>query len=289
MLIPGSISDHGYMESAYEGYEAAKKEFGDKIDISYVEKVAPADYQQTLVQLASTSDLVISIGGQTDADVRLVAPQFADVDFVEVGGPPDTLANLAMYDPAQSEIAFAAGALAALESKTGKVGFLAGLEIPPIVATADAFAAGAEYAKPGITVLPPQYTGDFSDVAKGKQAALADISAGADVLYQILNEGLEGMVQAADEKGIQLIGGPLPQACGADSPYLGSTKSDIGAAAKYAIQQELDGDFKADAVSFGLANPVKASGMTYCEGASPATRAKVEAILEDLAGGKLKP
>jgi basic membrane protein A len=289
LLIPGSISDGGYMESAYNGYESIKKKFDDKVDITYVEKVAPADYQQALVQFASVDDLVISIGGQTDADVRQVAPQFPDVKFVEVGGPPDTLANLAMYDPAQGQIAYAAGALAALTSKTGKVGFVAGIEIPPIVATADAFAKGAKAAKPGVTVLPPQYTGDFSDVAKSKQAALADISAGADVLYQILNEGLQGLVQAAKETDTHLIGGPLPQDCGTGSPYVGSSKSDIGTAAEYAVQEALAGSWKAASVTFDLDNPVNASGMVYCADVPTAVKDKVNAVLKDLASGKVSP
>ena len=289
IMIPGSISDAGFMESAYDGYESIKETLGDQVDVSYVEKVEYGTYQQALQQLASTSDMVISIGGQTDADVRLVAPSFPNVKFVEVGGPTETLDNLAMYDPMQNEIAYVAGALAALTSQTGTVGFISGMEQPAIVATGSAFAAGAMSANPAITVLSPQYTGDYSDVSKGKQASLADIAAGADVLYQILNEGLQGMEQAASETDTHVIAGPLPASCDAGSPYIGSTKSDIGAAALYAVQQAVAGTWKAEHVQFGLANPLGTSGIVYCDGVPDDVKTKLDVIVTGLADGTITP
>ncbi|WP_128377132.1 BMP family protein [Streptomyces cavernae] len=286
VLIPGSISDEGYMQSAYEGVVRIKQQLAGQVEISYIEKVQPANYQQALVRFASTDQLVISIGGQTDADVRKVAPKFPKVKFVEVGGPTTTLPNLAMYDPKQGEIAFLGGAYAALSSKTGKVGFVAGVEIPPIVATAKQFAAGAKYARPDVTVLPPQYTGDFDDVAKAKQAVQADVSAGGDVFYQILNNGLQGMLQGAKETGTHVLGGPLVQPCGASPVFIGHTKSDIGAATEYAVKQYLAGTWKAEAKSFGLNSGTGASDIKLC-GAAPGVSAKIAQIKADLTAGKI--
>ncbi|MGP4049254.1 BMP family protein [Streptomyces sp. 2A115] len=287
VLIPGSVSDAGYMQSAYEGIKRIKKDLGGQVEISYVEKVAPADYQQALVRFAQNSELVISIGGQTDADVRRVAQQFPDVKFVEVGGPPTATANLAAYDPKQDDAAFLAGADAALVSKKGKVGFIAGLEIPPIVAVAKQFEAGAKYARPGVTVLPPQYTGDFDDVAKAKQAVTADAGAGGDVFYQILNNGLQGMLQGAKETGTKVLGGPLVQKCSTDSAFAGFTKSDIGFATEYGVKQLVAGTWKAEAKPFGLASGTEASGIVLC-GADKTVTAKIEQIRADLAAGKIK-
>ncbi|MFI0451465.1 BMP family protein [Actinomadura sp. 6N118] len=287
VLIPGSVSDAGYMQSAYEGIQRIKKNLGGQVEITYVEKVAPTDYQQALVRLAQTSELVISIGGQTDADVRRAAQQFPAVKFVEVGGPPTATANLAAYDPKQDDAAFLAGAYAALISKKGKVGFIAGLEIPPIVAVAKQFQAGAEHGRPGITVLPPQYTGDFDDVAKAKQAVTADAGAGGDVFYQILNSGLQGMLQGAKETGTKVLGGPLVQNCSADAAFAGFTKSDIGFATEYAVQQLVADTWKAEAKPFGLASGTDASGIVLC-GADATVTARIGQIRADLAAGKIK-
>lgn len=287
VLIPGFPKDGGFMESAAVGVDRAKAELGNRVKIQSITQVASADMQQALTQLATSSDLVVSIGGQTDEALRQVVKSFPDKKFVEVGGPPDTLSNLAMYDPKQAEIAFVAGALAALSSKTGKVQFLAGLEIPPIVNTANEFAKGAKYAKPSITVLPPGYTGDFEDVSKAKEAALAGIARGADVQYQILNTGLKGMLQAAHEKGTKVIGGPLTHACGFDPAFLGYTKSDIGLAAEYAMKQALDGTWKAKYIPFGLGSTTGASGIVSCND-SASVKGRLRTIMADIKAGKIK-
>jgi basic membrane protein A and related proteins len=287
VLIPGYPQDGGFMESAAKGVEKAKKELGDKVTIKSIDQVASADMQQALTTLASESDLVVSIGGQTDEALRQVVKSFPDKKFVEVGGPPNTEKNLAMYDPKQAEIAFVAGALAALESKTGKVQFLAGLEIPPIVNTANEFEKGAKYAKPSITVVAPGYTGDFEDVSKSKEAALAGIASGVDVQYQILNTGLKGMLQAAHERKTKVIGGPLTHDCDYDDAFLGYTKSDIGFAAEYAMKQVLDGTWKPDYVPFGLASDTGASDIVACT-EDAKVKQKLKQIMSDIRSGKIK-
>ncbi|MEU8242853.1 BMP family ABC transporter substrate-binding protein [Actinoplanes missouriensis] len=89
VLFPGSLSDDGFMESAYLGYQRAEKTYAGKASLSKVEQVATADFEAALVRFASASDLVIALGGQTDAAVRLVAARFPAVKFVEIGGPAD--------------------------------------------------------------------------------------------------------------------------------------------------------------------------------------------------------
>lgn len=287
VLIPGSIDDAGFMQSAYEGVTKAKAQLAGRANIESVEQVSSNNMQQALTQLASKSNLVVSIGGQTDEALRQVVTSFPNVKFVEVGGPPNGLANLAMYDPKQAEIAFVAGASAALLSKTHKVQFVAGVEIPPIVNTATEFARGAKYADPSVTVIPPVYTGDFDDVSKAKEAALAGISQGADIQYQILNLGLKGLQEAAREKGTKVLGGPLPEPCGTQPEFAGYTKSDIGLAARYAMDQVIAGTFKAQYKPFGLASGTGASAMELCAGGASVQR-KIKAIEAQIISGKIK-
>src|SRR3546814_1092150 len=88
-------------------------------------------------------------------------------------------------------------------SKTGAVSYVGGLEIPAIVNTGKEFGKGALYINPKIKYIE-NYTGDFDDVAKAKEATLAAIAQGADIHYHILNLGLRGMEQAAREKGTHI-------------------------------------------------------------------------------------
>ncbi|MEV6655986.1 BMP family protein [Nocardia fluminea] len=265
VFFPGSLSDTGFMQSGYLGYQRIADALGDKVELSKVEQVAASDYQQALVRFASTNDLVISLGGQTDADVRKVAPQFPNVKFVEIGGPADAepLANLAYYDPQQAEAEFLSGAVSAAGSKTGTVAFVGGVELPAIVNAANAFGNGARFAVPDAKVLTPQYVGDFNDPAKAKQAALADYGAGAGTLGQIVNLGKAGMEQAATQSGATMVGGPIPGDC-TNPAYLGYVHTDIGAEVEFAVKAVLDNSWKAENVRFGLTSPNDGTDFVLC-------------------------
>ncbi|MEU9736186.1 BMP family protein [Streptomyces sp. NPDC048002] len=290
VLFPGSLSDDGFMESAYRGYQRAANQHGGTIAFSKVEQVAPADYEQALVRFATGSDLVISLGGQTDAAVRKVAARFPNVKFAEIGGPADAepLANLALYDPQQAEGAFLSGAASALLSETGKVAFVGGAELPAIVNAAEEYANGARAADPKVKVLTPQYVGDFNDAAKAKQSALADYGAGADVLGQILNLGHRGLAQAATQSGTTLIGGPLPHGCDEGSAYAGYVETDIGAEIEYAADHLAAGTWKAESVHFGLTFEDPHNDIVLCGEPDPAIEKKLDDLKAKIAAGEIK-
>jgi basic membrane protein A len=288
VFLPGSTSDTGFMESAHLGYERVAAEHGDAVELSFVEEVAAADYEQTLQRFASTSDLVISVGGQTDADLRKVAPQFPDVKFVEIGGPADAepLDNLAYYDPQQAEAEYLSGAVAALSSETGKVGFIGGVELPAIVNASVAFANGAEAAVPGTEVVTPQYIGDFNDPAKAKQAAAANYGVGVDVIGQIVNLGKQGIEQAAQDADASMIGGPIPGECVEGSPYVGYVRTDIGTEVEHAVQSVLDGTWEAAQVPFGLTSDLGGTEFVLCTD-DPETTATLDELTAALASGEV--
>ncbi|MFE5240665.1 MULTISPECIES: BMP family protein [unclassified Streptomyces] len=289
VLFPGSLSDDGFMGSAYLGYQRAAKKHADTVEFSKVEQVATADYEKALVRFATDSDLVISLGGQTDADVRNVAARFPQVKFAEIGGPADgkPLANLSLYDPQQAEGAFLAGAASALLSKTGTVGFIGGAELPAIVNAAKEYDNGARAADPKVKVLAPQYVGDFNDVAKAKQSALADFGAGADVLGQILNLGHKGVAQAAGQRDGALIGGPIAHKCGSDPAYAGYVETDIGAEIEYAVDHLVAGDWKAEAVHFGLTFEDPQNDIVLCDTSDPAVTQKLDELKRKITAGEI--
>ncbi|MFI2104674.1 BMP family ABC transporter substrate-binding protein [Isoptericola sp. NPDC019693] len=288
VFLPGSTSDTGFMQSAYLGYQRVEEELGGEVDMSFVEEVAAADYEQTLVRLAGSSDLVVSVGGQTDADLRKVAPQFPDVTFVEIGGPADAepLENLAYYDPQQAEAEYLSGAVAALSSSTGKVGFIGGVELPAIVNASVAFANGAEAAVPGTTVVTPQFLGDFNDPAKAKQAAAANFGVGVDVVGQIVNLGKQGIEQAASDAGTAMIGGPIPGEC--TGPYVGYVRTDIGTEVEYAVRSVLDGTWEAAQVPFGLTSERGGTEFVLCDD-DPEIADTLATITDSVASGDVAP
>lgn len=286
ILIPGSKSDKGWMESGYDGLLAAQKTHGGKIKVQMIENINYADMEQALTNLASKNQLVIGVGGQTQAAVLKVAKRFPKTKFSIVGGNKgDTVANVAGYDVKQAEIAFVAGAAAAMVSKNGAVSYVGGMEIPSIVNAGKEFGKGAAYINPKIKYVE-NYTGNFDDVAKSKEATLAAIAQGADVHYHILNLGLRGMEQAAKEKGTKIIGSYTDR-CGTDPLYVAYSITGVGYQVEYAIGEVLNGTWKAGYKPFGLAMGAKASDMLIC-GGTPAQKEKLEAIKKDILSGKIK-
>lgn len=288
VLIPGSKSDKGWMESGYDGLMAAEKKFGAKIKVKYIENVKFGDMEQVLVALAGKNELVIGVGGQTQASVFKVAPRFPKVKFAIIGGNADAAkpANVSGYDVRQAEIGFVAGAAAAMLSKTGAVSYVGGLEIPAIVNTGKEFGNGARYINPQIKYFE-NYTGDFDDVAKAKEATLAAIAQGADIHYHILNLGLRGMEQAAREKGTHIIGSYTDR-CGTDPLYIAYTITGVGFQVEYAIEHAVAGDWKPEFKPFGLAMGPKSSDIVICTGATAEMKAKLDQIKKDLLSGKIK-
>lgn len=287
VLIPGSKSDKGWMESGYDGLKRAESRHGAKVKVEYVENVKFADMEQALTMLATKSALVIGVGGQTEASVRKVAKRFPKVMFSVVGGNKGSQdENVAQYDVRQAEIAFVAGAAAAMLSKTGAVSYVGGLEIPAIVNAGKEFGNGARYVNPSIKYFE-SYTGDFDDVVKSKEATLAAITQGADVHYHILNLGLRGMEQAAREKNTHIIGSYTDR-CGTDPLYIAYSVTGVGYQVEYAIDQLAAGSWKAEFKPFGLGMGPQASDLKVCGGLSPDQLGKLDAIEKDILSGKIK-
>jgi basic membrane protein A and related proteins len=286
VLIPGSKSDKGWMESGFDGLTAAQKEFGAKIKVQMIENINYGDMEQALTNLAGKNQLVIGVGGQTQAAVMKIAKRFPKTKFSIVGGSKgDGLPNVAGYDVKQAEIAFVAGAAAAMLSKTGAVSYVGGMEIPSIVNAGKEFGKGAAYINPKIKYFE-NYTGDFDNVAKSKEATLAAIAQGADVHYHILNLGLRGMEQAAKEKGTHIIGSYTDR-CGSDPLYIAYSITGVGFQVQYAIKELVAGKWAAGYKPFGLVMGPAASDMKVC-GATPEMKSKLEQIKKDILEGKIK-
>ena len=215
-----------------------------------------------------------------------VAPRFPKVKFSLIGGnkTSDMPANFAGYDVKQAEIAYVAGVAAGMLSKNGAISYIGGIEVPPIVNAGTEFKNGAMSVNPNVKYFQ-NFTGDFDDVAKSKEATLAAIAQGADIHYHILNLGLRGMEQAAREKGTHLIGG-YTNRCGGDPLYVAYSVTGVGFQVQYAIDQTVAGKWEPGYKPFGLAMGSAASDMIVCSGTDE-QKAKLEAIKKEILSGKI--
>lgn len=203
LVLPGSITDGTFNTAAYQGLKEAEKKYS--IKVSFQENTPVAEMENALANYARDGyDVVIGHGFQFAEPAMNVHKRFPKTWFIvnaaKVAEPP----NLASVDNRWGDIGYIGGAIAALYSKTGTLGYVGAIPVPVIQEYEEGFSSGAKHEKPDTKVLGA-YVGSFSDVAKGKEVALSLIERGADVITVIGNEITLGAVQAAKEKHVYVI------------------------------------------------------------------------------------
>ncbi|NTU58757.1 MAG: BMP family ABC transporter substrate-binding protein [Chlorobiaceae bacterium] len=209
----GGRGDKSFNDAAYNGLELARKNLGIKFE--YIEPQGEgADREAALRQLASDPDtkLIIGVGLLFTDDITAIAKEFPDKKFACIDYNPQPgakiPANLSGIVFEEKKGSFLAGAIAALKSSTGTIGFIGGMDSNIIRKFESGFAEGARYVKPDIKVISGfvGMTGSaFNDPAKGKELALGQYSRGADIIYQAAGASGLGVIEAARETGKLVI------------------------------------------------------------------------------------
>ena len=204
MALPGPKNDKGFNQSHYDGLIAASEKYG--FTPNAVENVVdPQARIDAMKNLATDNPLVIGVGGEYAEAGLTAAPQFPDVSFAVINGETDpSIPNLHAYFVRQGVPAYIAGVVAAQLSEAKKVGYLGGELIPPTTQSDDGFKAGVAAADPSIEYAST-IVGNFNDPEKAKEAAAAQISAGADVIFALLDAGFPGVEQAVEESGKDVL------------------------------------------------------------------------------------
>jgi basic membrane protein A len=205
VLSTGGLGDLSFNDAAYRGLQRAEKELG--ISFDYIEPADPSEDQTALRRFASRGyDLVIGVGFQMADSLQTVAAEYPDTKFAHVDqafeNVPD---NIVTLNFAEWEGSFLAGALAALTSENGNVGFVGGVDFSLIHRFEGGFYQGAKYINPDIE-FQTRYADDFGNPAKGREIALGMIDDGADVIYHAAGGTGMGVFQAAEEEDIYAIG-----------------------------------------------------------------------------------
>jgi basic membrane lipoprotein Med (substrate-binding protein (PBP1-ABC) superfamily) len=190
------VSDAGWYAGAYEGLLLLRDSLG--AEVSHQQTRTPAEFDEALVAYASSGyDLVFAHGFEyQDAAIR-AGERFPETMFVVSGGGR-VAANVVPLVFELEQGSYLAGMLAAGVSETGLIGMVGGVAIPPVEGTFRAFEAGAAAVAPDVRVLE-SFTGSWDDVAAAKEAAVAQLGRGADVLIHNVDAASFGVFQAVRE------------------------------------------------------------------------------------------
>lgn len=290
----GKVDDKTFNQFAYEGMMRAADEFG--LEANYIETQQPTDYDKNIQTFTEEGyDMIITVGFMlTDATLKM-ASQYPDVIFAGVdqfyAEPRDNTLGLLF---AEDQAAFVVGALAAMMSKTGIIGCVAGMEIPPVIKFREGYENGAKYVDPTIKVLGV-YIDSFTAPDRGKAAAEAQIAEGADVIFGAGGPTGSGGIVAAMEKGEYGIGVDQDEYYttmgGGPAPYLlSSAMKRVDNAVYNAIKMFVEGTFEGGHYLGTAAN----KGVGYAPFHDTAdkvpkdVKAKLDEILQKLADGSLE-
>ena len=242
MVLPGIITDKAWNQAGYTGLGVIKEKQGLKT--AYVEKVGQADQVEELSNFARRGyNLIFAHGGQFDASIQQIASEFPKTFFVGVNGAikGDNIASLQINS---QQAGYVGGIIAASMTKSNQIAYLCAQQFQATDQEKHGFELGAKSVKPNIKVTS-SYTGDWNDAAKAKEAALALISAGSDVIYPWLDNAAPVVLQTASDKGIYAIGNTVDQQAVAPKAVLTSMVKRIDLAIAYlsdlATKQQLTG------------------------------------------------
>ncbi len=202
----GGRGDQSFNDAAAAGLDKAKSEFGiETKEATAVNGENEAAREERLNQLVDAGYTnIIAVGFAYAESVGKVAKENPDVHFAIIDDASEASAgdNVAQLTFAENEGSFLVGAAAALKTKTDKLGFVGGVNVPLINKFEAGFEAGAKAVNPKIEIestyltQPPDFSG-FGDPAKGKTAAEGMFDNGADIVYHAAGGSGAGVFTAA--------------------------------------------------------------------------------------------
>jgi basic membrane protein A and related proteins len=211
----GGKFDRSFNQSASEGAARFTKETG--IAVREFEIQNASQREQVMRQFARRGASVIVAVGFTQASaVETVAAEYPGVKFAIIDGVVD-LPNVESINFREQESSFLCGMAAAMATKTGKVGFVGGMDIPLIRKFALGYRAGVAYVDPKIEVIE-NMTGTtpaaWTNPSAGAELAKSQFGRGADVVFHAAGATGIGVMQAAADAGLLSIG------CDSNQDYL---------------------------------------------------------------------
>jgi len=283
------LGDQSFNDMIHEGLKKAKEDLG--IDFVVIQSRTISDFQSSLLRAAGQKpDLVLGASFDMIEAMRTTATTFPDQKFAMLDIGSDPIAPNVQGAVAKDwEGSFLVGVIAALESKSGKIGFVGGKDIPVIHRFFNGYYYGAKLARPEVEIFE-RYTGSFTDPAVGKEYALALVGSGADITFHAAALTGAGVIDAAKTSNTYAIGVDSNQNGMAPGSVLTSMMKRLDVLTYDAVQSVIDGTFEGGVnKQYGIKEGgVEAAMDEHNKGLiSEATLAKLEEFKQKVIDGEI--
>ena len=287
----GGKFDKSFNQGVLDGVERFKTETGKAY--REFEVTNETQREQAIRKMAQRgADPILGVGFAQAPAIEAVAKEFPNIRFTIIDGVVD-LPNVQSVVFKEQEGSFLVGMVAAMASKSGKVGFVGGMDIPLIRRFACGYVEGAKYANPNAEVIQ-NMTGDtpaaWNNPGRGAELSKGQFDRGVDVIYAAAGGTGIGVYQAAKDAGKLAIGVDSNQNYLHPGTMLTSMVKRVDVAAYNAFKAAMDGTWKAGINDLGLAE----SGVDWAVDEhnkaliTDDMKAKVDQAKADIIAGKIK-
>jgi basic membrane protein A and related proteins len=275
LLFDGQVDDHAWNQAGFQAVQALK---GKGWDVAYSEKVEQAAQVETFRNYAQQGySMIIGTGGDFSDSAAQAAKQFPNVKFVVVNGA-NVDKNLGSVSLNYSEMGYIAGAYASGLTQSKTIGFVGGVNVPIVQQANEGFAAGAKAFTPDIATKST-IIGDWADVDKAREASLAMIGQGADVLWYVLDAAQVGLMGAAEDRHVHAIASYFDQKQVAPTAQSGLVTVDVANLIEEAANQAPQNQ----RVTLGVENGV--IGLNPADGAPQPAVDNLDKSIQDIKNG----
>lgn len=247
-------NDKSFNEMAYNGAEAYKEETGNSYRDFEIQ--TDAQREQALRRFAQQGSSPIVVPGFTWAEpLNVVAQEFPDTHFAIIDSVVD-LPNVRSVLFKEQEGSYLVGALAAMKSESGTIGYVTAFDFPLLQAFGCGYVQGAKAVNPDIEVLQNFIGTDFAafnDINTAGEVGRSQLERGADVIYAAAGAAGEGALQAAADAGKYGIGVDSNQNYLFPGNMLTSMVKRVDVAVQDAFNDEANGEWSSGVQSLGLA------------------------------------
>ncbi|ANF97922.1 BMP family lipoprotein [Paenibacillus bovis] len=282
------LGDQSFSDGAFKGLIKARDE-GD-ILFDYKEIADTGTYDEGFEQLVKEgNDIIIGLGYSVKDSLEATAKKHPDRQFLLIDEKSE-LANVASITFKEEEGSFLAGALAAMASKSGHLGFIGGVESSLLHKFQIGYEQGARAINPN-TSFSVNYTGDFGKAELGAKAAKEMITRdNADVIYTVAGLTGVGGLQEAQKEGKYSIGVDSDQFFLAEKSVIASMVKNIDVAIYNALQTYMksNASFPEKDMVFGLQDGGVGLTQIHLLELTKEQQAKLEELQQKLISGEIK-
>ena len=292
VLDTGGLGDKSFNDSAYLGVLEAERKLKILSDVGQPSN--KLEEEQHLIAFAQQDyDLIIGVGFAMQDEVSKIAKEYPEKKFAIIDGVIPDVPNVASLLFKEHEGSFMVGALGLMMSKTKKLGFVGGMDIPLIRKFETGYREGVHYIDASAEVLV-KYTGSdpsaWNDPVKGREITLSLITQGCDVVFHAAGGTGGGVIRGCKEKEVFAIGVDSDQDGVEPGTVLTSMVKRCNIAVFRTIQETMEGKFRGGIHNFGIIEDgVGISELKFTRDKIPAQYLKkLEEIKQDIVSGKIK-